>query len=101
MCTASVGNLLVYDERIQDLMNKPGMDIIHKQVVMTLYSLALSKRLDEHERLLPVYLGLDADECKKILTTIERAGLIKNRDGKISLTYPVHTDPADSCGCSH
>ena len=101
MCTASVGNLLIYDERIQELMNKPEMDIIHKQVVMTLYSLALSKKLDECDKLLPVYLGLDSDVCREILITIEKAGLIENKDGKISLTYPIISDPSGGCGCSH
>ncbi len=101
MCTASVGNLLIYNERIQELMNNPSMDIIHKQVVMTLYSLALNKRLGEYEKLLPVYLGLGIDECRNILATIEEAGLIKSNNGLISLTYPVDTDAADSCGCGH
>lgn len=101
MCTASVGNLLIYDERIQNLMNKPEMDIIHKQVVMTLYSLDLSKRLDEYEKLLPVYLGLKADVCREILVTIEKAGLIENKNGKISLKYPIISDQSGSCGCSH
>lgn len=91
----------MYDEQIQELMNKPTLDIIHKQVVMTLYSLALSKRLDEYEKLLPVYLGLSIDECRKILGTIEQAGLIENRNGKISLTHPINSDASGGCGCGH
>jgi hypothetical protein len=101
MCTASVGNILVYDDQLQELMNKPTMDIVHKQVVMTLYSLALSKRLDEYEKLLPVYLGLSLEECRKILVTIEQAGLIESTDGKIRLTHPVSSDAANSCACGH
>lgn len=101
MCTASVGDVLVYDDHFQELMNKPDMDIIHKQVVMTLYSLALSKRLDDHEKLLPIYLGISLDECKKILETIEQAGLIENIDGNIRLVHPIHSDAANSCACSH
>ncbi len=101
MCTASVGNVLVYDDHIQELMNKPFMELIHKQVVMTLYSLSLSKRLDEYQKLLPIYLGLSLEECKKILETIEQAGLIEHSDGQLRLTHPISSESSGSCGCSH
>ncbi|MDD3471872.1 MAG: hypothetical protein PHS86_03730 [Syntrophaceae bacterium] len=101
MCTASVGNLLVYDNDFQELMNNPVMDIIHKQVVMTLYSLDLSKRLHEYQKLLPVYLGMSLEECNKLLETIEQAGIIHKENGVIRLTHPVNVDSAESCGCGH
>jgi hypothetical protein len=101
MCTASVGNILVYDDHIQELMNKPIMDIVHKQVVMTLYSLALSKQLDNYEKLLPVYLGIPVEECRAILGTIEQAGLIEIANGRIRLTHPIQPDASDPCACGH
>jgi len=82
------------------MMANPILDIIHKQVLMTLYSLEVSGRLNDYRELLPVYLGAKWPECKAILEAIEKAGLLKRTETGIELTYKLKSGHAlDSCGC--
>ena len=59
MCVDGVSRLVMGNLTIQNLMSNPILDIVHKQVVMTLYSLAADHCLHEYEKILPVYLSAD------------------------------------------
>jgi hypothetical protein len=101
MCMVSVGNLIIENEMIQQLMANPSLDLIHKQVLMTLYSLDAQKRLADHRTVLPIYLSMNWDECDKILRVLESAGTITRSQESILLNYPLNLDATDSsCGCS-
>jgi hypothetical protein len=100
MCTEGVGHLVMADETIQDLMANPILDFVHKQVVMTLYSLDANKKLTSIRKMLPIYLGMDWEKCKSILDTIEQAGIIKQIDGGILLCHKLTIEDTHSCGCS-
>lgn len=99
MCTDGVSLLLFQNEIIQEKMSNPLLDFVHKQVVMTLYSLAASNSLDQYKELLPVYLSKDLPECEAILKTIEQAGLLTLTADGIMLTHPIENDNAATCGC--
>jgi len=67
------------DAAIQEKMSNPILDLVHKQVVMVLYSLEISNRLETYKEVLPVYLSADWTTCSEVLDTIERAGLLSGR----------------------
>ncbi len=100
MCFAAVSPVLMEDERIQSLLANPKLDMIHRQLVMTLYSLDASGRLNEYRDVLPLYLNMDWEKCRPLLDAIEEAGLITRNGDKIALTVPVEA-PVDehACGC--
>jgi hypothetical protein len=95
----SVSHLVMEHEGIQELMSNPILDLVHKQVVMTLYSLDANHRLHEYKEVLPLYLGKDWDSCAEILDTIQAAGLLVRAGDEIILTHPVKTDGMHACGC--
>lgn len=100
MCTAAISHLVLSDEIIQEKMSNPLLDLIHKQVVMVLYSLDADKRLAEFREWLPMYLSRDWSECAPILDAIEAAGLITRTQDGICLTHRIQADDADmGCGC--
>jgi hypothetical protein len=100
MCTAAISHLVMSDAIIQEKMSDPLLDMIHKQVVMVLYSLDADKRLPEFREWLPIYLSREWSECAPILETIEAAGLIKRTQEGIALTHRIEVDGMDmACGC--
>jgi hypothetical protein len=100
MCTDGVSQLVLEDEVIGEKMANPVLDIVHKQVVMMLYSLDASRQLDRYRELLPLYLSMDWTQCAEILHAIETAGLVVHSDNGIQLVHPVSADAAASaCGC--
>ncbi|MCX5873714.1 MAG: hypothetical protein NTY51_10865 [Deltaproteobacteria bacterium] len=100
MCMVSVGNLIIENEMIQQLMANPSLDLIHKQVLMTLYALDAQKSLADHKTVLPIYLSMNWDECDKILGVLESAGTITRNHESILLNYPLNIDATESsCGC--
>lgn len=100
MCTDGVGHLVLGDDTIQEKMANPILDIVHKQVIMTLYSLDAAHRLDDYKEMLPLYLSIDWPQCSSILDAIEEAGLISRTESGIVLTHPIESDNGSSCGCS-
>ncbi len=101
MCVDGVSRLVMGNPTIQNLLSNPILDIVHKQVVITLYSLAADNSLHEHEKMLPVYLSVDWAQCSAILDTIEQAGLLTRTKDGITLTHPIDTEAeSTSCGCS-
>ena len=100
MCTASVGDIILKDATIQGLMARPSLDLIHKQVLFTLYALDFEKRLANLKTILPIYLSMDWDNCEKILRLLESEGLITMNSGSIVMNYPLKIEANDtSCGC--
>lgn len=100
MCIDGVGHLVLGNETIQEKMANPILDLVHKQVVMTLYSLDANHRLDEYKEILPLYLSTDWSGCSAILDAIEQAGLISRTEQGITLTHRIESDQGSSCGCS-
>jgi len=101
MCTASVGDIIMGNAVIQELMAKPDLDLIHKQVLMTLYALDAQKQLGDHKTILPIYLSMDWKDCEEILRTLESVGLITLDRGSILMNYPIDVDSNhSSCGCA-
>jgi hypothetical protein len=82
-------------------MEHPEMDVIHKQVVVALYSIQAEGRLDEYRRWLRIYLGVGPDKLAELLTVIERAGIIDRSDSGVRLVHELHIDTSDSCGHMH
>lgn len=100
MCTAAISHLVLSDATIQERMSNPILDMVHKQVVMVLYSLDADKRLQEYREWLPIYLSRDWSDCAALLQTIEAAGLITRAKEGIELTYKIEADNSDmACGC--
>ena len=100
MCMDAVSHLLINDKTFQRLVSNPQLDLIHKQVLMALYSMDLGGELLRCRELLPVYLSSDWTRCETILDTLEAAGLIKRVGGAVELTYKIEKDEGDgSCGC--
>lgn len=100
MCTDGISHLVFRDPTIQEMMSNPALDLIHKQVVMLLYSLDAEKRLDQFKEFLPTYLGKDWSECLLILEILSGAGFLKRTGEEIRLTYPIVADDGGfGCGC--
>lgn len=100
MCIDGVSHLVMNDETLQRLMSNPALDLVHKQVLMALYSLDANNRLHESLDLLPVYLSADRTYCEGILDTLEKTGLIVRSDEGIALPHRLNLDrDAGSCGC--
>ena len=100
MCIDGVGHLVMNDETLQRLMSNPILDLVHKQVLMALYSMDANNRLHECLDLLPVYLSAEREYCEKILETLEQTGLVERTHEGVVLTHPIKRDDlAHSCGC--
>jgi len=99
MCTDGVSRIIMNDDKIQALMSNPILDLIHKQVIMNLYSLDADHSLSDYKRMLPIYLGMDWEACQRLLNTIEEAGLLYRTVDGIALTHPVEPDTSAHCGC--
>lgn len=100
MCTEAVSQVLLEDELIQNLMADPAMDVLHQQVLMTLYSLDVAHRLEQVRTLLPIYLGMKWDRCSEVLDIIAKVGLIKREGDDVKLTHPIARERLSSeCGC--
>lgn len=100
MCMDAISHMLMNDETIQNKLANPILDLIHKQVLMALYSMDAENRLHEYRQMLPVYLSTDWLNCERILDVLEEAGLLTRTSGKIDLTYRILTETGDSsCGC--
>ena len=100
MCTDGVSLVVLNDERIQQAMADPKLDFVHKQVLLTLYSMQAAGNLDEYEQMLPLYLSSDWAKCEGILGVLEQVRLISNHGPGIELTYKIEApDVDDSCGC--
>ncbi len=100
MCMEGMNCFTMSDADFQKVMSNPALDLIHKQVLMSLYSMAANKCLQEYKELLPVYLSTDWSRCETILQTLEHAGLLTRTEHGIELMYKVaENSPAASCGC--
>ncbi|MBI4965937.1 MAG: hypothetical protein HY913_21845 [Desulfomonile tiedjei] len=100
MCMDGVCQAVMNDPKIQEMMSNPILDLIHKQVVMVLYSLDAGNQLETYREVLPVYLSKDWAVCSDLLDTIERAGLLKRSGNSLELTYSLPiSDAAGSCEC--
>jgi hypothetical protein len=101
MCIDGVGHLVMADERIQQALSNPLLDLVHSQVLMALYSMESSGHLQECRSLLPVYLSTDASRCDALLSALEQAGLLVQGPHGVELTYKITPEQQDhSCGCS-
>jgi len=100
MCMDGVSLAVMNDERIQQALASPLLDLVHKQVLFTLYSMNAAGSLDEYQQVLPLYLSTDSATCESILSTLEQAGLLVRNQGTIELTHKVDAPvPDGSCGC--
>ena len=100
MCMDGACRFMMQDENVQRLMSNPGLDLIHKQVVMMLYSLDAGDRLGEYREVLPIYLSLTWDRVAEILRTLEDAGLVTLAPDRLLLTHPIKSDDsAMACVC--
>jgi hypothetical protein len=99
MCIDGVSHLVMNDETIQALMANPILDLVHKQVVMSLYAMDANHQLSTYKEMLPMYLGTDWESCEAILEAIEKAGLLTRTAEGIALVHPVKQDVSAGCGC--
>ncbi len=99
MCNVGVSFLAMNDDAIQELLANPILDVIHKQVLMNLYSMDANNQLHEYKELLPLYLSKDWAACEEILDTLVQAGLLKWTDNGIELTRTIPRQEQDqACG---
>jgi hypothetical protein len=102
MCSTGLSEWFFKDERIQEIMTHPSMDLVHKQVLFNLYALQADGHLDGYQDLLPVYLGKPWPECDRILDKIEEMGLIRRSGEGLFLIYePERSAALSSCMCGH
>jgi hypothetical protein len=88
------------DENVRELLADPRLDLIHHQVVMTLYSLDAGGRMADYREILPLYLSVDWDRCSELLETLENVGLISRTGDSIVLTHRIVSEAAASqCLC--
>ncbi len=100
MCMDGACQIIMNDAKIQEMLSNPVLDLVHKQVVMVLYSLENSNRLETYKEVLPVYLSSDWATCSEVLDTIEQAGLLKRTTNGIELTYSLSSEHKTvSCEC--
>lgn len=100
MCMEGVSNVVMTDGFIQAKMQEAGLDFVHLQVLMNLYSLQMNNGLEAYRETLPVYLSMELEKCELILKEIEEAGLITRAGGIISLVREIDTpDDGLLCGC--
>lgn len=100
MCMDGVGHLLMEDEGFQRMLAHPDLDFVHRQVVMTLYSLQMNNRLHEWRETLPIYLSQTQEQCEEIVAVLARAGLVNVNGAEISLPYEFEVPESDhSCAC--
>lgn len=100
MCIQGLSPLLMEDEKLQHALADANLDLVHQQVLMTLYSLDVDNRLGECKEILPIYLSQPWNSCSEILNVLETAGLITRNDDQVTLTHPVkRTDDDISCAC--
>jgi hypothetical protein len=95
MCNVGVSFLAMNDDAIQELLANPILDVIHKQVLMNLYSMDANNQLHEYKELLPLYLSKDWAACEDILNTLVQAGLLKRTDNGIELTRSIPRQEQD------
>jgi hypothetical protein len=101
MCMDGISHLVMEDEVIRSMMSRPGLDLVHHQVVMALYSMDANGNLQEFRDVLPTYLGMDWARCEGILDAVAKAGIIRRTASGIELTYRPDTSGIHSeCGCA-
>ena len=105
MCNEEVSFLAMNDDAVQVLLANPILDLVHKQVLLNLYSMDACNQLHEFKELLPLYLSKDWSACEDILGTLVQAGLLKWTEDGIELTRkirrPEQTGQDRACGiCS-
>jgi hypothetical protein len=99
MCDVGVSFLAMNDDAVQELLANPILGLIHKQVLMNLYSMDAHNQLHEFKELLPLYLSKDWSACEDILNTLVQAGLLKRTDNGIELTRTIPRREQDqACG---
>jgi hypothetical protein len=95
-----LSQLLLSDHTIREKMSEAGLDFVHMQVLMNLYSLDASNSLHEYREVLPVYLATEWERCRSILDDLEHADLLSITEGEIALTHKIDApEEAMSCGC--
>jgi hypothetical protein len=100
MCMDGISFAVMSDEKIQQALANPQLDMVHSQVLLALYSMKAAGSLDDYQQVLPVYLSADAETCETILDALEQAGLIMRGRGTIELTHKIDApEPDGSCGC--
>jgi hypothetical protein len=100
MCIQGLSPLLMENEKLQNALAVANLDLIHQQVLMTLYSMDVDNRLNECQEILPLYLSQPWDTCLEILHVLETSGLIKCEGEQIVLAYPIkRPDDELSCAC--
>ena len=100
MCIQGLSPLLIENENLQNALARANLDLIHQQVLMTLYSMNVDNRLKECKEILPLYLSQPWDTCSEILGELETAGLIKREGEQVVLAYPIKLpDNEVSCAC--
>lgn len=100
MCTAGISFQVMSDPVLQEVVFNHGLDLLHQQVVMVLYTLDHEKRLTEYRRLLPVYLGKDWETCDQLLNVLETAGVVRRSNQDIELIHKIEfVDAASDCAC--
>ncbi len=101
MCIEGGGRLLFSDAKLQELMADPRLELIHKQVLLQLYSMEAAGRLHEYREILPLYLSLEWPRCVEILAVLEDAGLVARNGNRIRMVHQIKSeDSPGSCGCT-
>jgi hypothetical protein len=100
MCTAGISFQVMSDPVLQEVVFKNGLDFLHQQVLMMLYTLDHEKRLPEYRQLLPVYLAKDWEACDELLNVLEIAGVVRRSERDIELVHKIEiVDAASDCAC--
>jgi hypothetical protein len=88
------------DTAINEKINAAGLDFLHLQVLVNLYSLKNANRLEHLKEDLPVYFSKTWPECQKLLDELERADLIRKTQHSVELVEIIENPNDDhSCAC--
>ncbi len=101
MCSDGVSQLVMTDQVINEKISSAGLDFLHLQVLVNLYSLKLADDLDRVQELLPVYLSKSREECDILLDQLESADLVRKSGATLELVEEIGAPEQDhSCACS-
>lgn len=100
MCSDGVSQLVMTDQVINEKISSAGLDFLHLQVLVNLYSLKIANNLDQVQDLLPVYLSKSWEECDELLDQLERANLVRRNRETLELVEEIESPEQDhSCAC--
>jgi hypothetical protein len=100
MCSDGISQLVMTDTVINEKITASGLDFIHLQLLVNLYSLKSAHRLEHLEQDLPVYFSMSWEKLQGLLDDLEAAKLLRRTGTGLELVEEIDAPEQDhSCAC--